>query len=304
MTNDRHYYIGGEEQLWNAPDGGQPRPYTAEEGWQTMQIWGMGIASQDLTGDGRPEVFLTSQSDNKLQTLADDASGPTYVDIAFDRGVTAHRPYAGDVIHPSTAWHPEFDDVNNDTLIDLYISKGNVEGQPDFASQDPSNLLLGNPDGTFTEAAEQAGIVNFARARGAALVDLNLDGMLDLVEVNRRQRIELWRNIGAGAPGDPAPMGNWLSISLEQSEPNRDAIGSWVEVRVGNRVLEREVTIGGGHAGGQLGWIHFGVGDADSVEVRVQWPDGEEDQWLNVGTNRFVTIARGADEAATWSPEG
>jgi hypothetical protein len=303
MTNDRHYYIGGEEQLWNAPDGGQPRPYTAEEGWQTMQIWGMGIASQDLTGDGRPEVFLTSQSDNKLQTLADDASGPTYVDIAFDRGVTAHRPYAGDVIHPSTAWHPEFEDVNNDTLIDLYISKGNVEGQPDFASQDPSNLLIGNPDGTFTEAAEQAGIVNFARARGAALVDLNLDGMLDLVEVNRRQRIELWRNIGAGAPGDPAPMGNWLSISLEQSEPNRDAIGSWVEVRVGNRVLEREVTIGGGHAGDQLGWIHFGVGDADSVEVRVQWPDGEEDQWLNVGTNRFVTIARGADEAATWSPE-
>jgi hypothetical protein len=99
-------------------------------------------------------------------------------------------------------------------------------------------------------------------------------------------------------------MGNWLSISLEQSEPNREAIGSWVEVRVGNRVLEREVTIGGGHAGGQLGWIHFGVGDADSVEVRVQWPDGEEDQWLNVGTNRFVTIARGADEAATWSPEG
>ena len=31
----------------------------------------MGIASQDLTGDGLPEVYLTSQADNKLQTLAD-----------------------------------------------------------------------------------------------------------------------------------------------------------------------------------------------------------------------------------------
>ena len=29
-------------------------PYTAEEGWERMQIWGMGIASHDLTGDGFP----------------------------------------------------------------------------------------------------------------------------------------------------------------------------------------------------------------------------------------------------------
>ena len=36
-----------------------------------MQIWGMGIASQDLSGDGYPEVYLTSQGDNKLQTLDD-----------------------------------------------------------------------------------------------------------------------------------------------------------------------------------------------------------------------------------------
>ena len=56
----------------------------------------MGIASRDLTGDGVPEVYLTSQADNKLQTLADPDSGqPTYVDIALERGVTAHRPYAG-----------------------------------------------------------------------------------------------------------------------------------------------------------------------------------------------------------------
>ena len=41
-----------------------------------MQIWGMGIASQDLTGDGQPEVFLTSQADNKLQTLDEGATGP------------------------------------------------------------------------------------------------------------------------------------------------------------------------------------------------------------------------------------
>ena len=35
-----------------------------------------------------------------------------------------------------------------------------------------------------------------------------------------------------------------------------------MEVRAGDRSTVREVTVGGGHAGGQLGWIHFGLGDA------------------------------------------
>ena len=65
------------------PGSHRPR-YTEADGWQPLQIWGMGIASQDITGDGRPEVFLTSQADNKLQTLADGAAGPTTSDIALD----------------------------------------------------------------------------------------------------------------------------------------------------------------------------------------------------------------------------
>ena len=292
MTNDRHYYRNGEEQLWRVSPGETPRLYGREEGWEPMQIWGMGIASQDLTYDGLPEVFLTSQGDNKLQTLAEGPDRPTYVDIAFESGVTAHRPYAGDVVMPSTAWHPEFQDVNNDGLIDLFVSKGNVEAQPDYAADDPSNLLLGNPDGTFTEVAEAAGIVNFARSRGAALADFNLDGMLDLIEVNRRENVRLWRNVGWGEPGRPQPMGNWIALDLEQTAPNVDAVGAWIEVRIGNRVVQREVTVGGGHAGGQMGWTHFGVGEAETVEVRVQWPDGEKGPWLNVEANQFVIIDR------------
>ena len=90
--------------------------YTEADGWRPLQIWGMGIASEDLTGDGYPEVYLTSQGDNKLQTLADGPAQPTYEDIALELGVTAHRPYTGGDVLPSTAWHAEFADVNNDTL--------------------------------------------------------------------------------------------------------------------------------------------------------------------------------------------
>jgi hypothetical protein len=97
-------------------------------------------------------------------------------------------------------------------------------------------------------------------------------------------------------------MGNWVGIRLKQPAPNVDGIGSWIEVKVGNRVVQREVTVGGGHAGGQLGWAHFGAGDANSVEVRVQWPDGEKGRWLNASTNQLTIIERGADRAVAWDP--
>ncbi len=263
----------------------------------------MGIASHDLTGDGHPEVFLTSQGDNKLQTLADGSARPSYRDIAIRRGVTAHRPFTGGDVMPSTAWHAEFDDVNSDGFMDLFIAKGNVEAMEDYAARDPSNLLLGGPDGTFVESAEAAGVLSYARGRGAAVADLNLDGMLDLVKVNRRADVELWRNVGRGEATVPAPMGAWVSLRLEQPGPNHHAIGSWIEVESAGRTTEREITVGGGHAGGELGWIHFGVGSADRVRIRVQWPDGERGPWLDLIANRFAVIERGATQPRVWLPQ-
>ena len=121
---------------------------------------------------------------------------PRYRDIALERGATAHRPFAGDTTLPSTAWHPQFEDVNNDGFMDLFVTKATSTEMPDYARRDPSNLLLGQADGTFLEGAEQAGIVNFDRGRGAAVADLNLDGLLDLVQVNYGAPVRIWRNIG------------------------------------------------------------------------------------------------------------
>ncbi len=33
MTNDRHYYADGEDQLWRVAPGEAPRPYTDADGW-------------------------------------------------------------------------------------------------------------------------------------------------------------------------------------------------------------------------------------------------------------------------------
>lgn len=294
MTNDRHYYTDGQEQLWHIEPGSAPHLYTEDDGWEFVQIWGMGIASHDLTGDGRPEYFLTSQGDNKLQTLAGDISQPTFEDIALDLGVTAHRPFLGDVNRPSTAWHAEFDDVNNDGFVDLFVTKGNVEGQEDFAMDDPNNLLMGQTDGTFRDGTLEAGLLDYARSRGGAVSDLNLDGLLDVVVVERREPVRVWRNTG--------PAGNWLGIVLRQEGPNTNAIGSRVELRIGNHISRVEVTVGGGHAGGEAGPTHFGLGSAESADVRVIWPDGETSSWMSVRAGELVLVAREAREVTTLHP--
>jgi len=304
VSNDAHYYLAtdGQEQLWRVAPGRAPSLYTADEGWVPVQIQGMGIASYDLVGDGYPAVFLTSQGDNRLQTLAAGPANPTYRDIGAKRGVNAAQPFTGGDVRPSTAWHAQFDDVNNDGFIDLFISKGNVTDDPDYAQRDPSDLLLGRADGTFGEAADAAGIVRFDRARGAALADFDLDGTLDLVEVNYGAPVRIWRNVGSGSAAHPAAMGHWLGLKVAQPGPNVDAIGAWVELRVGDRVQRRELTVGGGHAGGQLGWVHFGLGAARAADVRVEWPGGETGPWLHVTADQFVVIQRGATEARPWSP--
>jgi len=304
VSNDRQYYDdeNGQEQLWRVSPGEAPRLYTADDGWDFMQIWGMGIGSYDVTGDGHPDVYLTSQGPNKLQTLLAGPDAPTYRDIAIKRGVVATRPSAGGDPLPSTAWHPEFQDVNNDGFIDLFVSKGNVGQQPDYAARDPSDLFIGAADGTFGYGAAQAGIFDPERGRGAALADFNADGLLDLVQVDLDAPVRLWRNVGASTGRDPVAMGHWLALAVRQPGPNRDAIGAIVEVQVGDSVQRRELTVGGGHVGGQLGWTHFGLGPASRADVRVTWPDGDVGPWIGVDADQFATIARDGDRVETWLP--
>lgn len=293
VSNDREYYKGGQEQLWHIPRHDDPRLYTEAEGWKRLKIWGMGIASRDLDADGDTELFLTSMADNKLQSLMPPAEGkppvPVYEDQAFARGVTAHRPYTGGDTRPSTAWHAQFEDVNNDGRADLFVAKGNVSTMPDFAQKDPNNLLVQGADGTFTEMGEMAGVASMANARGAALADFNRDGLMDLVVVNRWEPPQIWRNITEGAGGFVAL---WLADDID----NLDAIGAWVEVETAGTLQRREVTVGGGHGGGQLGWLHFGLGTAPAARVRVIWPDGTAGDWMDLAPG-FYRVTRAGAEA-------
>ena len=304
ITNDRQYYRGGEEQLWEMSQGRPPRLYSSSQGWQRLTIWGMGIAETDFDADGLPEYALTSMGDTKIQKL-DDESGedrPTYRDIAFEMGATAHRPYAGGDSKPSTGWHSQFADINNDTRTDLFIAKGNVQAMPDFAKFDPDNLLLGGFDDTFHEKGMEAGIALDRRGRGAIVEDFNMDGMLDLLVVNREHPASLFRNLGAATDWGHRALGNWVKIELDNGKINPSGVGSLISVRTGTRTQTRRIQIGGGHASGQTGFVHVGLGVSERATIRVQWPDGEWSHPYRVFANQHVRIIRGEANARYWYP--
>ncbi len=264
ISNDRHYYVsGGFEQMWDIADR---RFLTPDDGWQTVSLWGMGIASHDLNGDGRDELMLTSMGDQLMQIAKADG---TYVAAPFDIGTYAHRPYIKGDGRPSTGWHATFADVNNDGRADLFIAKGNVDQMPGMAMRDPNNLLIQGMDGRFVEAGQTAGVADTARSRGAALADFDGDGLLDLVVVNRRAQMRLYRNTTPDA-------GHSFRVQVEGAGGNRFAIGARVTVTADARTQSQQITIGGGHAGAVLAPLHFGVGAAFVAMVQVRWPDGSE----------------------------
>lgn len=284
VSNDRHYYVrGGEEQLWAMQDA--PTLYGESDGWLSHALWGMGIASRDITGDGLPDVYLTSMGDQRFQVR--DGDGPTYNDAAYDFGLTAHVPFVGNDGRPSTGWHAVFGDVQNDGLDDVFVTKGNVEQMPGSAFDDPNNLLIREAEG-FVERGDSAGVASMARSRGAAMADFNGDGLLDLAVVNRRAAMEVYQNTSAD-------VGQFVGVTVLQDGPNRNAVGAWIELKLGDQIVAREITIGGGHAGGVLGPEHFGVGAASEAEFRVIWPDQTVSDWVTVPTGAYGTVRRDGD---------
>ncbi|WP_090058733.1 CRTAC1 family protein [Celeribacter neptunius] len=281
LSNDRHYYVkGGYEQLYDLQ---QDRFLNESDGWDRVSLWGMGIAERDVNGDAVPDVMLTSMGDQLLQF---GHAGGRYEAAPYDIGTYAHRPHLGDDGRPSTGWSADWGDLDNDGRADLFIAKGNVEQMPSNAAHDPNNLLQQKPDGTFREVSIAAGVASMAKSRGAHLVDLNGDGKLDLAVVNRESAMELYENVTPNT-------GQYLAISLHQEGVNPDAVGASVSVLTNLGLQVQELTVGGLHGSGKLTPLHFGLGDAESAQVQVVWPDGTESPWVKLDRfDRWVRLTR------------
>ena len=145
----------------------------------------------------------------------------------------------------------------------------------------------------FADVATISGLDQLADSRGVASVDWDQDGDLDLWVSNRTApRVRFLRN---DTPRDY----RFLSIKLEGTASNRDAIGARVEVicQGPTEPLRQVETLraGEGYLSQSSKWLHFGLGNHDEVQqLVVHWPSGAKSRFENVKPNRFYHLVEGA----------
>ena len=84
---------------------------------------------------------------------------------------------------------------------------------------------------------------------------------------NFNDRAFLYRN--ASAPR------HWCELRLVGTKSNRDAIGAVVRLTAGGRTQIRQVQAAGGYLSQSSNVVHFGLGDAASIDsIDIVWPSG------------------------------
>jgi len=174
--------------------------------------WGMGVAAGDFDGDGWTDLYVTNFGPSRLFRNRGDG---TFEDVAVRAGVAVHGWTTG----------ATFGDYDGDGKLDLFVA-GYVTFDVDRPTPPPKNgaprictyrgvpvmcgpivykgqrdwLFRNRGDGTFEDASDKAGVADRSGGYGlgAAFVDVDNDGRLDIAVANDSSPNFLYRNLGNG----------------------------------------------------------------------------------------------------------
>ncbi len=244
---------------------------------------GMGVTAADIDDDGDLDLLvcnLATQSDSYFIN-----EGGYFTDSTARMGL-------GAVSRPFTRFGIAWIDFDHDGDLDLYQVNGGVARDSMVFSDDPyaePNLLFqGLGGGRFKEFRPRGGTGELlvATGRAAAFGDIDADGAVDVLVVNRDAKAHLLRNI---VPN----RGNWISFRVIE-EHGRDALGATVRLTLGNRRITRDVRAAYSFLASNDPKVHVGLGEHDGVtDVSVRWIDGGIESFGDFGANQVVTLHRG-----------
>jgi len=163
-----------------------------------------------------------------------------------------------------------------------------------------ANCVFLNLDGDhFSDVSGISGANFKDDARGLALVDWDFDGAIDYWQKNRSApQVRFLRNRLSGD-------NHFLSLRLRGTRTNRDGIGARVEVQLtgeGAPKLIRTLHAGDGYLSQSTKWLHFGLGDAPSIDhVTVRWSGGEPRRYEGIELDSHYVLHEDGG-ALPWTP--
>jgi len=232
---------------------------------------GMGIAAQDYSGDGRPDLFVTnsrSQGHAAFRTTA----GPVFAN-------------ARDVFAPAlgangTGWGVSWVDLANNGREDLVLANGAIPVTSLKKDAGPIQVLENLGGGRYADASAAVGLRPgpLVNGRGVAAADYDNDGRVDMAINSIGGKLILLHNTGAS--------GHWLEVNLARFAPGAVVTA----VLPDGRRLVREVQAGSSYLSSEDPRVHFGLGAATKVkELIVRWPGGRVTRQQDVAADRIVT---------------
>ena len=285
----------------------------------------MGADFSDLNGDGLFDFLIADMSgtNHYKQKTAMGAMG----DSAEFLATAEPRQYMRNVLYLGTGyqrfmegaslaglsnsdwtWTVKLCDFDNDGKDDVFFTNGMSKNYND--SDNPAALELrpgetqwdrhmraGTPelreqnlayhnhgDLHFEDVSKEWGLDHVGMSFSSVHADLDRDGDLDLVVVNLNEPAAIYRN--------DSQEGNRLLVSLEGNKSNPKGIGARVSVIAGGKEQRRQNTPTRGYMSSHDTTLHFGLGDATTVDkLIIDWPSGIRQELAGLAANQHHTIA-------------
>jgi enediyne biosynthesis protein E4 len=227
--------------------------------------------------------------------------------------------YLAGVAATDWSWAPLFADFDNDGLKDLFITNGiyrrpndmdyityvgNEAVQASLAQgitqrnlgllkkmpqvPQPNYAYRNNGNLTFTNMAQAWGLAQPGFSNGAAYVDLNNSGQLDLVVNNINAPASIYRNHAREINGH-----HYLRVTLRGSGANTEGIGARVEiVQHGKRQMVEQMPTRG-FLSSVDPVIRFGLGASKQIDsLTVIWPDHRSQTITDVVGDQTLTLSQ------------